>query len=149
MRCLSVCQPFADLIVSGRKTIELRRWNTGFRGEFLVHAALRVRSGDAARLGMGGKFVTGAIIGVAEIYGVKPYESDSQRESDSALHLAPGNTSRYGFLLRNAKALRIPIPYRGRLGFFEADLPERRMGREEIQAEIIDEEYRHQWIGRH
>ena len=39
MKCLSVCQPFAELIVQGKKTIELRKWNTKFRGEFLIHAA--------------------------------------------------------------------------------------------------------------
>ena len=38
-KCLSLRQPYAELIVSGRKTIELRKWNTRFRGEFLVHAS--------------------------------------------------------------------------------------------------------------
>ena len=42
MKCLSVCQPFAELIVQGKKTIELRKWNTKFRGEFLVHAAKNI-----------------------------------------------------------------------------------------------------------
>jgi hypothetical protein len=36
-KCLSIRQPYADLIVSGRKTTELRKWNAQFRGEFLVH----------------------------------------------------------------------------------------------------------------
>ena len=39
MKCLSLKQPFAELVVSGRKTIELRMWNTRYRGEFLVHAS--------------------------------------------------------------------------------------------------------------
>ena len=35
-KCLSLREPYAELIiVSGRKTIELRKWNTRFRGEFL------------------------------------------------------------------------------------------------------------------
>ena len=42
MKCLSVCQPFAELIVQGKKTVELRKWNTKFRGEFLVHAAKNI-----------------------------------------------------------------------------------------------------------
>ena len=42
MKCLSICQPFAELIVQGKKTIELRKWNTKFRGEFLVHAAKNI-----------------------------------------------------------------------------------------------------------
>jgi len=39
MKALSLKQPFAELIVSGKKTIELRNWNTKFRGKFLVHAS--------------------------------------------------------------------------------------------------------------
>ena len=42
MKCLSVCQPFAELIVQGKKTIELRNGITRFRGEFLVHAAKNI-----------------------------------------------------------------------------------------------------------
>ena len=38
-KCLSLRQPYAELVVSGRKTIELRKWNTRFRGEFLIHAS--------------------------------------------------------------------------------------------------------------
>ncbi len=33
-KCLSLKQPYAELTVSGKKTIELRTWNTKFRGEF-------------------------------------------------------------------------------------------------------------------
>ena len=39
--CLSIRQPYADLIVSGRKAIELRKWNAWSRGElFVVYAYL-------------------------------------------------------------------------------------------------------------
>jgi hypothetical protein len=39
MKCLSLKQPYAELLISGKKTIELRKWNTSFRGKFLVHAS--------------------------------------------------------------------------------------------------------------
>ena len=39
MKTLSLKQPFAELVVSGKKTIELRKWNTKFRGKFLIHAS--------------------------------------------------------------------------------------------------------------
>ena len=75
MKCLSVSQPFADLIISGKKTIELRNWNTNFRGEFLIHAPIKIRTEDAKRLKINKKLVTGAIVGKAELYKVKKYES--------------------------------------------------------------------------
>ncbi len=52
MKCLSVCQPFAELIVQGKKTIELRKWNTKFRGEFLIHAAKKILNEDCQKINM-------------------------------------------------------------------------------------------------
>ena len=42
MKCLSLKQPSADLLALGDKTIELRKWNTKFRGIFLVHASKNI-----------------------------------------------------------------------------------------------------------
>lgn len=41
MRQLSIKQPWAELIASGRKTIELRSWSTSYRGPILVVASLQ------------------------------------------------------------------------------------------------------------
>ena len=40
MKCLTVRQPFAALIVAGLKTIECRGWQPRFRGPLLIHAGL-------------------------------------------------------------------------------------------------------------
>ena len=150
MKCLSVCQPFAELIVSGRKTVELRPWNTKFRGEFLVHAPIKVRDTDCRRLETGTDLPVGVIVGRAEVYDVRRYETEQEMMADSDRHMAsaPGKY-RYGFILRNARRLRIPVPCKGSLGFFEADLPVPRIGRSDLEADIIDEEHRYRWIGRH
>ena len=50
MKCLSICQPFANLIIQNKKTIELRKWNTNFRGVFLIHAPIKIRKEDCKRL---------------------------------------------------------------------------------------------------
>ena len=39
MKALSLKQPFAELVVEGKKKIELRNWNTKFRGDFFIHAS--------------------------------------------------------------------------------------------------------------
>ncbi len=149
LKCLSVSQPFADLIISGKKIIELRKWNTNFRGEFLIHAPIKIRTEDYKRLKITEKLVTGAIIGKAELYEVKKYNSIKEIKTDQKFHLASKNfhDRTYGFMLKNSKSLRIPIPYKGQLGFFEIDLPKTK--NKEIVTDIIDEEYRYQWIGHH
>jgi hypothetical protein len=40
VRMSSLKQPYAELTASGRKTLELRKWNTKFRGQFLIHASM-------------------------------------------------------------------------------------------------------------
>lgn len=151
MKCLSVSQPFAELIILGKKTIELRKWNTNYRGELLIHAPLKIRKEDAKRLKMDKKFVTGAIVGKVEIYDVKKYDSQKQVKSDQKFHFASKNfhDRTYGFLLKNAKAFRVPVPYKGQLGLFEVKLPKTKIKNKEIVSDIIDEEYRYQWIGHH
>jgi len=151
VKCLSISQPFADLIVSGKKSIELRSWNTNYRGEFLIHAPLKIRIEDSKRLKINKKFVTGAIIGKVQLYDVKKYNSIKEIKSDQKFHFASKKfqNKMFGFLLKNAKPFRIPIPLKGQLGFFDVDMPKNKIKNKEIISDIIDEEYRYQWIGHH
>ncbi|KER05648.1 activating signal cointegrator 1 protein [Marine Group I thaumarchaeote SCGC AAA799-E16] len=144
-------QPFADLIILGKKTTELRKWNTNYRGELLIHAPLKIRKEDCKRLRIDKKFVTGAIVGKVEIYDVKKYESRNQVRLDQRFHFASRDfhDRTFGFLLKNPRAFRVPIPYKGQLGLFEAELPKTKINNKEIVSDIIDEEYRYQWIGHH
>lgn len=122
MKCLSIAQPFAHLVVTGRKKIELRTWNTRFRGEFLVHAPLKVRAADMKRLGVREQ-PTGAVVGRAEISGVKTYETAAALRRDRRLHFSNSELEGivYGFVLRRPKKFRTPVPYKGMLGFFDVD----------------------------
>lgn len=151
MKCLSVSQPFADLIISGKKSIELRSWNTNYRGEFLIHAPIKIRVKDCKRLKINKKLVTGAIVGKAILNDVKKYNSSKEIELDKKLHFANKDSykKKYGFILKKAKSFRIPIPCKGKLGFFEIDLPKTVFKKTNIVTEIIDEEIRYQWIGHH
>lgn len=151
MKCLSVSQPFADLVACGKKTIELRNWNTSFRGEFLIHAPQKIRKNDCKRLKITKEFVCGAIVGKAEIYDVKKYTFPKEVREDYEKHFAARDFfgCRYGFLIKNAKPFRIPIPCKGRLGFFDVKLPKVKIKKNELKSDIMDEEYRYQWIGRH
>lgn len=152
MKCLSVSQPFADLIIHGKKTIELRRWNTNFRGELLIHSPKKIRFQDCKRLRINPKnLVRGAIIGKAEIYDVKKYNSQSEIIKDSKKHYASKSfkNNNYGFLIKNARPFRVPIPAKGQLGLFDVKLIQKKIKKSEIITDLIDEEYRYQWIGHH
>ncbi len=149
MKCLSVCQPFAELIIQGKKTIELRKWNTKFRGEFLVHAAKNILTEDCKRMKISSSITTGAIIGKVKLTDVKKYESDKELKSDKKKHYSSSDITKnkYGFILENPKKLRVPIPYSGKLNFFEFH-PDK-MKNDDVKIDLFEEEYRYMWINRH
>jgi hypothetical protein len=151
MKCLSICQPFAELVIQNKKTIELRKWNTNFRGEFLVHAPIKIRKEEIKKMRIKEKLTTGAIIGKAELYDVKKYESIEEIQNDKNKHFSTRNFQEktFGFILKNSKPLRIPIPWKGQLGFFNVDLPKTKIKNNKIITDMIEEEYTYQWIGHH
>ena len=150
MKCLSVCQPFAELIVQGKKTIELRKWNTKFRGEFLVHAAKNILEDDCKRMKISPKIITtGAIIGKVNLVNVKKYESDKELKADKKRHHSSSDftKNKYGFILENPKKLRVPITYVGKLNFFEFHPDE--IKNNDVKLDLFEEEHRYMWINRH
>lgn len=122
MKCISIRQPYAELLVSGKKTIELRNWNTNFRGQFLIHASKNVDTEALESLGVDYKMLTyGAIIGTAILFDVKQYKNKAELEIDKNKHYADIKNfgfRKYGFMVKNAKRLS-SVPYRGQLNFFE------------------------------
>ena len=121
MKVLSLKQPFAELVVSGKKTIELRKWNTKFRGEFLVHASLNPDKGAMKRFG----FVSlpcGFILGKATLLDVKHYLTEEEHRVDEDVHLADSAWGNYGFVLTNPLRFDKMIPAKGKLGFWEFEI---------------------------
>jgi ASCH domain. len=150
MKCLSVCQPFAELIVQGKKTIELRKWNSKFRGEFLVHAAKNILEEDCKRMKISPKTVTpGAIIGKVNLVDVKKYDSDKELKADKKKHhsISDNTKNKYGFFLEIPKKLRVPIEFLGKLNFFEF-LPDE-IKNNDVKLVLFEEEHRYMWINRH
>ncbi len=113
MKALSILQPYAWLIVTGRKDIENRTWHTGYRGPVLIHAGKTYGKGDYADDAAcyadypEREAMIGGIVGIATITGCVGM-------SDSEWFNGP-----WGFTLTNARALPALIPMRGALGFFD------------------------------
>ena len=116
MKTLTLKQPFAELVVSGKKTIEIRKWNTKFRGRFLIHASKQPNKEVMKKEGFE-NLPCGVIVGEVEIYDVKKYIDEKDFQKDQDKHLANSKYGKYGFLLRNAKRME-EIPAKGRLNFW-------------------------------
>ncbi len=127
---LSLKQPWAALLVHGRKTIEVRRWPTARRGRILIHAAripdqrpeswkqVPAELAETARM-------LGGIIGAADLTGCRTYHTLEAFAADQALHLNDPSwfqASLYGFTFENPTVLLFR-PYPGWMRFFPVDEP--------------------------
>jgi uncharacterized protein (UPF0264 family) len=131
---LSLKQPWATLLVHGRKSIEVRRWATPRRGRVLIHASrtpderpaawarLPAELSDFAKLG-------GGIVGEATLTDCVAYRDRAAFTADRDRHLNDPAWFRkpplYGFHFANPR----PLPfqrYSGRLYFFEVKSPPER-----------------------
>jgi hypothetical protein len=66
IKALTIRQPWAELILRGRKPYELRSWRTNYRGLLVIHAAAKINAENARRLGLNPeKLIAGAFVGVA------------------------------------------------------------------------------------
>ena len=117
MKALSLKQPYAELVVLGKKTIELRKWNTHFRGRFLIHASKIPDEESMKKFGFE-NLLCGFIVGKANLIDVKKYKNEMEFNKDKNKHLATKKWGRYGFILTKVKRIK-PIPAKGKLNFWD------------------------------
>jgi len=122
MKALSIRQPWAELILQGRKTIEIRSWNTKYRGYFLIHSSKKLDMEAVELFGISPeKLLCGYILGYAKLSDVITYNSEEEFMKDKNKHLSIQGKEKYpvyGFVISDVHRIK-PIKYRGELGFFE------------------------------
>ena len=119
-RALSIRQPWAELILLGRKRYELRSWKTSHRGPILIHAAQRVDKLETSMAGLDVEnLAAGAIVGMVDIVDCEPFTpeiADELRQAQSYFREWVPNL--YAWKLERPLRMPEPIPYRGALGLF-------------------------------
>lgn len=136
---LSVCQPYAHLIVHGPKRIENRTWATKYRGWIGIHASTGrryMKDRDDFEALNGKILMFGAVIGVAKLAACIRREQ-AQGTRQRALHPMPNASmpdafgwvfddpwfeGPVGWVLLEARSIE-PIVCRGKTGLFR--LPKR------------------------
>ncbi len=108
-RCLSVKQPWASLIASGEKTIELRTWVTSYRGPLVICAGKGASTEGLLHYLDGPR---GVALCIVDLVDCRP---SKRRDTRAACCRAERNEN--AWVLENPRALpRIPIL--GSLGLF-------------------------------
>ena len=126
MKGLALSQPWAELLVSGKKKIEIRTKNTNHRGWFYVYAARKDTKVAVLKKFDFKNLPTGVIIGKAYLAAVKKYKNDKEFYADNNLHLATKDLialegwdleTKYGYIISKVERIK-PVPFRGLPGFF-------------------------------
>jgi hypothetical protein len=115
---LSIRQPWAELIISGKKPIEIRSWKTHYRGRIWIHAGQYSDESLDQSHGFKNLF-RGGFIGSAELSSIEPFDA-YRWESWRSRHLDPGayHPGLYAWVLVNAHRFEEPIPAPGQKSLF-------------------------------
>ena len=133
MKAITVLQPWAWLLATGKKRCETRSWKTNYRGEILIHAGkknmtniMRQTFFEAMYMKQAGVFntemITEAIIGKANLVNCVRID-EAMRELIRKQHFdeyafgyfSPG---RYAWVMENPVLFDTPIPARGYQGLW-------------------------------
>jgi hypothetical protein len=80
VKALTIRQPWAELILRGRKPFELRTWRTKYRGPLVIHAAGTIDTWAARQCGLNPEnLITSALVGFAILVDVRPYTREDAR----------------------------------------------------------------------
>ncbi len=120
MKALSIRQPWAELILQGRKTIELRTWRTNYRGRLALHAGQAIRKEACAAYGVDpARVVRGALVGTVELVEIVALDASAwEALRDQHLSLRDFSGPMFGWCLKDPQRLPRPIPMPGRMGLF-------------------------------
>jgi hypothetical protein len=123
VKALSIRQPWIELILQGRKRLEIRSWQTNHRGEIFLHSAYNLDR-PAMKLYPVPQPQTSAIVGTVELVDVEELNEKRWRER-AEFHLSKWSWDpdrcRYGFWLRGAQRLREPRPCMGKSFLWEVE----------------------------
>ena len=136
MKAISLQNPWAQLVVSGFKTVEAKTWTTDYRGELLICSKARSdKSLEKAVLDVIEEetdlafeqsefFVNGAVLGKVQLVDIRPLTEDDLEESwmDPA-ELEVAETPLYAWVFDNAEPIAEPIEVKGKPRLFDVELP--------------------------
>ncbi len=127
MKVLSLTEPYATLVMMGKKQVETRSWKTSYRGELYIHAS----STNVPKQWRENKELMdlvdvplnfGNIICKCElvdcIYMTQEYVNDMKKNHYQEYICGVYEAGRYAWILKNIEKIDTFIPAKGHLGIW-------------------------------
>jgi len=123
-RVLSIRQPWAWAIATGKKKVENRTWTTPYRGTVFIHASLSRASGASAWLSKHFRLTPPADLPRGAIIAVAVLDKVVTRRNGKAF--GKWFEGPYGFVLTDVRPVKKPIMAAGKLGLWRPSASLRR-----------------------
>ena len=107
MKALSIKEPWASLINSGKKTIETRTWHTNYRGAILLCASKSPKGP-----------LSGLAFASANLVDCRP-----MTKADEIKAACPIYPKAHSWILQDITPLTRYFSVKGQLGIFEVEMP--------------------------
>jgi len=135
MKAISIKQPFAGLIATGKKRLEIRSWETDYRGPLLICASLNIHEkmdsyhfksellkldnkSSVSEVKINRAFLRqGVALCVVDLVGVGPFFAGTKASIDACIDWIP---SQKAWELENVRLIE-PFSVKGKLRLFEVD----------------------------
>ena len=105
-KAISLKQPWANLVATGKKTIETRTWPTKYRGDLVICSSQNPKIEPY-----------GKALCIVELYDVRPMEEKDEKKACVKVY-----PKAQAWFLRNLRPIDPPIPVKGSLGIFNLKL---------------------------
>ncbi len=126
MKCITIKQPWASLIVNNYKMYEFRSWKTKYRGKIYIHAGLSLEKDMLDRFKEYDlEYVCGAIIGEAELTDCILVDEKFDREIriiNNTVYGRSNHIEKYAWKLENIVKYDKPIYVKGHLGLWDIEV---------------------------
>lgn len=120
MKALTICQPYAHLIMLGKKRVENRTWSTNYRGRLAIHAGKSREWMDEDDLKVYPDMAFGAVVGTAKLVDCVLYSSVGKNDRVWAWMLDHAHAfGPWCWVLEDVKRLERPLTWRGAQGLWE------------------------------
>jgi hypothetical protein len=105
-KAISLKQPWANLVASGKKTIETRKWSTKYRGDLVICSSQNPKIEPY-----------GKALCIVELYDVRPMTRKDEKKACIKVY-----SGACAWMLRNLRPIYPPVPVKGALGIFNLRL---------------------------
>ncbi len=137
MKALTLTQPWATLVATGKKRVETRSWRTAYRGPLAIHAAKgfpaearRFAEHERALGRLAPQIPRGAVVCVVRLIDCRPVEEVAMEISALERLYGDYGAGRWAWLFEDCRPFDMPIGTKGALGLWnwEASEPQQPAG---------------------